>query len=380
MVLRVKDDGTTELILACARPRADADPDDVARLAASVTNWGAVCGVASMHSLLPLLAVRMGESGLTIPPEVATAASVAAAHNLSLVSSLLRVRGLLAAEGIDTIAFKGPALSVTLYDDPALRQSTDLDLLVRRHQALPARRLLEAAGSRFWLNLTEGQEARFLRYSNEYGLRDPGGGIVELSWALMPGQLALDLDADRFFADASSVELGGAPVTVLAPHDQLLALAAHGGKHLWERLGWITDIAQLLATNPDLDVSRAIARARSVGAERLLLVGPALSRLLLGSDLPSALSVAIDRDPAVARLTARLADRLTPLRIPRDHRVFDPLLLDLRERANDRVRILTRLALTSTVEDWQWVRLPDALAFAYPAVRPFRLAKKYLFS
>jgi hypothetical protein len=39
-----------------------------------------------------------------------------------------------------------------------------------------------------------------------------------------------------------------------------------------------------------------------------------------------------------------------------------------------------RLLWTPTVEDWQWMRLPDSLAFAYPAVRPFRLAKKYFFS
>jgi hypothetical protein len=46
----------------------------------------------------------------------------------------------------------------------------------------------------------------------------------------------------------------------------------------------------------------------------------------------------------------------------------------------DRATTVMRLLWTPTVEDWQWMRLPDSLAFAYPAVRPFRLAKKYFFS
>ena len=206
------------------------------------------------------------------------------------------------------------------------------------------------------------------------------GDIVELSWALAPRHLSLDLDADRFFPDAATVELGGQAVKVLAPHDQLLALAVHGGKHLWERLGWITDIAQLMASTPDLDVDRALARARSVGAERLLLVAPALAEQVLGADVPPGLAAAIGRDPAVPSLVERLVNRLLPLDKRHSDRALDPLTLRLRERARDRATIVARLAITPTVEDWQWARLPEPSSFAYPLVRPFRLAKKYLFS
>jgi hypothetical protein len=320
------------------------------------------------------------ESEVALPPEVADAAAAIAARNLSLVSLLLRFSGLLAAEGIDTIAFKGPALSMTLYGDVGLRQSTDIDLLVRRSQALAARRSLQSAGLRFWLDLTHEQERRFIRYSNEYGLWDPDDGIVELSWALAPRHLALDLDADRFFPDSWSLEVGGTAVSVLAPHDQLLALSVHGGKHLWARLGWITDVAQLLATTPDLDVDLALTRARAVRAERYVLVAGALCRDVLGSQLPRPLSDGIRRDTAVAALASALRDRLLPLTQQRTDRVFEPLSLRLREHTGDRATIVMRLLLTQTVEDWQWLRLPEKLAFAYPAVRPFRLAKKYLFS
>jgi hypothetical protein len=379
-MMRRASDEVSELILACSRAARDTDHQDVRRLARDIDDWERVRDTASAHSLLPLLAARLSESAVTIPSAVMDAAGSVATTNLSRVASLLRTRALLAAEGIETIAFKGPALSVALYDDPAIRQSNDIDLLVKRREALAARRLLQAEGHRFGLDLSKGEEERFLHYSSAYVLRDEVGVAVDLAWALAPRHLALDLDADSFFPESRSLELGGVHVAVLAPHDLFLALAVHGGKHLWERLGWVADIAQLLATAPDLDVTRAIARARSIGAERLVLVAPALARLLLDAELPQALSAAVRRDPAVANIAARLAARLLPLGSSHHDRVLDPLMLTLRERPRDRAMIVARLAVTPTVEDWQWARLPDALAFAYPAVRPFRLAKKYLFS
>jgi hypothetical protein len=379
MMHRVSDD-LSNLVLECARAARDTDAQEVRRLAAVVTDWEQVRDAASAHSVLPLLAARLRQAQVGLASSVADAAASLAARNLRLVSSLVSVRSMLAAKGIETLAFKGPALSVTLYGDPALRQSTDIDLLVRRRQALVARRVLQSSGLRFWLELTRGQEDRFIRYSNEYGLQDEDGGIVELSWALTPRHLTLELDADRFFPDARAIEIAGEDVMVLAPHDLLLALAVHGGKHLWERLGWLTDIAQLLGSTPDLDVVVALARAREVGVERHVLVAGAMCENLLGTELPSPLSTAIASDSTVPRLVATLRDRLLPLTRRHSDRVFEPLSLRLRERRRDRATTVMRLLWTPTVEDWQWVRLPDSLAFAYPAVRPFRLAKKYMFS
>jgi hypothetical protein len=378
--LTAATDDTSAIILACAQASRDTDAGAIRRLAAGVTDWQHVREAASAHALLPLLIARLHQSGAEVPPALGEEAEAVVARTLTLIASLVRVRGLLVDAGIDAIAFKGPALSVALYGDPALRQSADIDLLVRRRQALAARRVLEAADHKFWLDLTQGEEARFLRYSNEYGLWDPDGGIVELSWSLAPRHLALQLDADRFFADAVTLQVGGTAFSVLAPHDQLLALAVHGGKHLWERLGWLTDIAQLLGSTPDLDVGVALGRARAVGAERHVLVAGAMCENLLRTELPSPLSNAIGGDSAVPRLVAALRERLLPLTRRNPDRVFEPLSLRLRERRSDRARMVMRLLWTPTVEDWQWVRLPETLAFAYPAVRPFRLAKKYLFS
>jgi hypothetical protein len=43
-----------------------------------------------------------------------------------------------------------------------------------------------------------------------------------------------------------------------------------------------------------------------------------------------------------------------------------------------RVRFHLRLALTPTLEDWAFIKLPHRLQFLYYLTRPLRLAKKYL--
>ena len=54
------------------------------------------------------------------------------------------------------------------------------------------------------------------------------------------------------------------------------------------------------------------------------------------------------------------------------------LMLRLRERASDRMRLVSRLAFTPSVREWQLVRLTAALFPLYRAVRMYRLTRRFL--
>lgn len=71
----------------------------------------------------------------------------------------------------------------------------------------------------------------------------------------------------------------------------------HGAKHVWERLGWIVDGAELIARRPGLDWAGVLARAGETGHRREHLLGCLLAWDSLGTALPEALSrrVAVDR-------------------------------------------------------------------------------------
>jgi hypothetical protein len=51
-------------------------------------------------------------------------------------------------EGVRVLVLRGPALAFSLYEDPAMRPSCDLDLLVLPEQVVQARTILESLGYR----------------------------------------------------------------------------------------------------------------------------------------------------------------------------------------------------------------------------------------
>jgi hypothetical protein len=68
------------------------------------------------------------------------------ARALVLASELSRILNGFESCGIPAYPFKGPALSVILYGDPARRQSKDLDILVPKEKVRKAIDCLDSLG------------------------------------------------------------------------------------------------------------------------------------------------------------------------------------------------------------------------------------------
>ncbi len=175
------------------------------------------------------------------------------------------------------------------------------------------------------------------------------------------------------------MRVGGAPVRTLAPEDSLLFLCAHGTKHLWERLGWICDVAQLLRRARGVDLDAVLQQARALGAERMVLLGLRLAADLLDAPLADGVRSRLAAERASAHLSAQLRARLFR-HIP--GAPIDPWAMRLYHlRAlqcwHDRVRYCGRVALVPTPADWAWLPVPDTLYPLYYAVRPVRLVWKY---
>jgi hypothetical protein len=144
---------------------------------------------------------------------------------------------------------------------------------------------------------------------------------------------------------------------------------------VWERLGWIVDVAELIRKRPELDWVGVLARAGEAGHLPELLLGCLLARDLLGTELPEILSrrVAADpRLPALARV-ARAQLALTAhgrLGIAETARVH----LGIRGTWRDRLAYF-QFAMMPTVADWTAVPLPRWLAALHcplPAARLLR--------
>ena len=374
-----------ELVLACAHTGWDeARRARIDVLLRGPVDWEAVARMAGAHGLVPILESQLARIGSpAVPREVLEALGdqrrATTRRNLLLTAELLRLLEDFERVGVQVVPFKGPILAMTAYGDLGLREFFDLDLLLRSSDVARAREVLRARGYRPRFELTPSQERVLLRHHYELPfLRAGDGNVVELQWRIGPRRFALPLDLDHLQRPLIYPTLQGRKVPSLAPEDLVLVLCVHGTKHIWRRLGWVVDVAETLRAYPEIDWPQMLRAARRLGGERMLLLGLALARDLLGAPVPAPVLARLDAEPIVASL----ADRCRQLMfapIPQAGSLVEYSVFHLRslERLRDRVRYVAGLTLATTPGDWQVASLPGWLFLLYYPVRVVRLAVKY---
>lgn len=369
-----------ELLLICARARLDAAqskriPDLVSR----PFDWDYLMQLADRHGLQPLLHWHLNAVCPEAVPELQrqhlrSAFQRVSALNILLTHELKKLLALFAAKNVQAVPYKGPALAVQLYGNVALRQFSDLDILVHPRDVLLARDLLLAAGYLPLPPLTEGQQAVLLRTQcNLPFTRESKRMIVELHWTVSAPNFARPFETDDFWARLVDGELEGTKIKLPAPEDLLLALCIHGSKHLWERLAWIADIAGLIESQPSLNWNGLVHRALVTGSERMLFLGLRLAGELLNANVPAEAKAAEQADLAVAVLAQEVARDLFSAKLrPSGMAGYFLFQMKARRRLRDKFKYL-QFAFTPNEEDLVRLRLPPLLSFVYYLVRPVRL-------
>ena len=373
----------SELLLCCARTRPDdGTAERIRALVFQPLDWDWLLRTARPHGMLPLLHRHLSASPENIPAPVLAALSdgfqVSIRQSLRLVREMVRLLGRFAERRVVAVPYKGPTLAARCYGDLSLRPFRDLDFLVRPQDLAPARQVLAADGYTPSPPRTPRQEAAIHNTWREDAFwRD--ADVVELHWAFAPREFPLPLKVEDVWARLEPLPIGGTLVRTPSAEHLLLVLCAHGAKHCWERLGWICDVAELLRRTPALDLSGMLAQARSLGVERIMLLGLRLAAELLDVPLPEDVACRARDDRVVGALAAQVRATLFRRMPTGSSHSWESRLFHLRtrERWRDRLRYCARVALTPTSGDWAWLRLPDALYPFYYVARPIRLIAKY---
>jgi Uncharacterised nucleotidyltransferase len=373
-----------ELLLASAAgPLNGARSRQVGRILDQPLDWEFLLELADQHGLTPLFFWNTQSFRNAMPaPFLARLRShyeANARKSLLLCNILAEVQELLRGENIACMVLKGPAVALGIYGDIALREFSDLDLLVRQSDILRAKEILVTSGFEPAVRLSPAQERLCLRWDNEFPFhRGPHQNLIELQWRIAPFFYAVDFDLDAQFERAIPINLGKAGCRTLCPEDLLVVLCVHAAKHAWGRLAWLCDIAWLLRTQ-NLDWTQVRQQAERLGLERILLVTLALTRDFYGSNLPAFSQRDISESPAVRRLCLEIGDCIIHQKhLDISSSEYFCLLWRLRERWRDRFRFLMRLTFTPGPGEWSSVALPSVLSPAYVAVRAFRLTGKLL--
>jgi len=332
-----------ELMLACVSTHLDAGRTDrINALLQGEIDWAYVFRAALDHRVIPLLYRNLHTLGGDAVPQSILKQFQShfyanAAHNLLLAQELIKILRLFEGHNIIAIPYKGPVLATSVYGDLALRQFGDLDILIQKRDALNAKKLLSSQGYRLWHPRLDGLLPALYRIRKVYELQSADRQIlVELHWSVASWPVRFPLDPAQLWKGAETVTLAGASVRSLAPEDLLLILCVHGSKHLWCRLGWICDIAELLRTFPGLAWEALLARAERLGGTRMLFLGLLLAHELLGAELNDLVKRRPREDGVVAQLAARIRAQLYSEANESSSAVDWPVFyLNLRERRRD---------------------------------------------
>jgi hypothetical protein len=371
-----------DLLLACARRVLDGDGASRAAMAAEcVEDWTAVAAEAEAHGVLPLLASHLtGELKDHVPGKVRDLLRRDLLRNAQagtfLFQEATRLLRLFEENGLPAVPFKGPVMADRIFGDVALRPAGDLDFLMSRADADRGRGLLLGKGYRPFFELTPRQERAYGGYYYAHTLfRERNRVTVDLHWELSRRFFPRTIAGFGYRERLVSLTLGEGSVQVLAAEDLLLLLCLHGAKHRWERLIWIVDVAELIRSQGGMDWGLVLSRARRLHVTRALSTGLGLARNLLGVELPAA-AESVESKALVEGLTGAMMEGLTAtakrtsLAAAAEDGSFQLRVMD---RWRDRLRFCLLWACLPNINDWRWVKLPDALYPLYYLLRPLRM-------
>lgn len=366
-----------KLLVACGAAPFLPNLGEINALADGILDWRRVLDAGRSHGILALCyPVLQATCPTSVPAEVMAAlreaATLIAARNLQLAAKLVEITARAEAERIALVPYKGAVLAEMAYGNLGLRDFADLDFIVPHRQLGAAWKLLEGLEYQP-ANPALGAPDRPV--PGEYVFRSRTNGVmVEVHTELTLRHFPRPPDLEPLLAAREAVLLAGRRVATFSREDTLTLLAVHGSKDFWMKLLWICDIARLVAA-PGFDWERALGRADRMGCRRMTNVALLLANETLGARMPESVLDAAEADAGAKAQARWLAGR-----------IFSSLPLGRREQLRYRRRMVggfwpglryaARLMTTPAADDWNAVRLPAPLGFAYALLRPLRLIRR----
>jgi hypothetical protein len=375
-----------EIQLLLCLARAHLSPEDenrLDRILKQPLDWDAFVRLARRHRLLPLCARHLNRLAPDqVPAEPMEVMRRYTEQNvrrsLLLTGELRTIMRLLEEVGIPALAYKGPVLAQDVYGSVALRDMLDLDILVRKGDALRARELLFERGYRSCVPTGARWDSYLLWSGCNFPLiHDAAGFVVELHWTpetCFPEALLREL-----WQRGEGVSLAGMDVQTFARQDLLLLLCLHGCRHLWERLDWVTGVAELLRVT-EVAWDEVIWLASCLGGRRALYLGLALTHELMGAPVPEDVLRRARSDRQMEWLIDAACQQLFSDPQLLAHQLgypFHAFQLRSKERLRDRVRYINLRLMAPSSADWGSWQMPWSLFRLYCAVRRMRLIAVY---
>lgn len=383
-----------ELLLACSRTKVSAElAQRIKELVQQDLDWQCLFDLGRRHQLIPLLyhnLSRICQDAIPAQPLSIMQGIFAykAQRNLFITSELIRVCRLFAQNDIFAIPFKGMTLAMTAYQNLTFRDSCDIDILISKEDFALATKLLEESGYETIGYIAKVKDNPALRYgsflqseANQKGYdfyNSTKEIAIDLQWSVTVKTQShyFDVDFEQFKQNATEVELAGNKLPQFAPEMMVLYLCFHGSKHCWQSLKWVCDLAEFIASHPNLDWQEIEQQAKQLKSETMLHLGLLLTHNFYQTAIPESVLETAQRNTRANSLYSQV-HRLIFTRCFTQWEDY-AFIFQITDSWQGKLQFLKGLLFTPTAKEWDAVQLPKSLFFLYYLIRPYRLAKEYL--
>lgn len=377
-----------KFLLGCVRIDSVADRSDRLRvLVPLIEDWSNVLYLANLHGVIPLMYVHLKETiwdelPLYLREDLEAAQRRNAGHSLSLTGELIRLLRLLQEHSIPALPYKGPMLAHQLYGDVAMRQYVDLDVAIDAANVSRAGKLMVENGWTRDTNHSEAQEKIHIKKYKDYYFFSRNGSLrTELHWKFSDSVYGFPLTVVAVQQRSSLIDFSGIQLLTPAPEDLLLMLCSHGAMHIWERISWLTDIAQLLRKYPEINWSTIFASAAELNCQRVLFFSLKMLERLCNMPLPEQVRLTIHTDKVALDLAEKAESLLLDSK-DRELSIWETRRFHLAMQDGWRERFSYRWNNIFRMNEADWALLPFTLPrqlfFLYFPLRIVRMMSTYL--
>lgn len=229
--------------------------------------------------------------------------------------------------GLSLIILKGAFLATFVYEDPAMREMSDIDLLVRTSELGQAAKELELLGYKAEKPYNIDDVTTVAHHLPPF--IKPGKGVIELHWNIISLVGNEPVDEEGLWERALPYEINGISVLGLCPEDLLLHICGHASYHHKFEVGLraLVDIVEIMDHYGDqFNWNRFLQRARAWHWDRGTYLVLRLAKEMLGARVPDevlkslrpggfkeyffdiASAQMLSDDPLIGKITYPLAD------------------------------------------------------------------------
>ena len=267
-----------EAVLLCSSSSlSSAQTSRVASILAKPIDTDLLFNLAYKHGVLPLVCDNLFQNfAADVSPETKNIAEEFcrqhALRNIAMTAKLIEILRMFEAAGILAVPFKGPTLSLKIYQSVARRQFIDLDILVMpKHFERAVKLLLEKGYELHASSISSSRQMLRINRKKDVSLIHPDDNFrVELHWKLSGSHFSMPIQLSHLWERMDKTVLGGIEVGTLPFNDLFVYLCLHAARHGFERLEWICDLNELIQNETNADWERIRHHARIHGCEKAL--------------------------------------------------------------------------------------------------------------